>query len=168
MSKNSSTSRLLTQPPWITQNLKRQITTAAGRASPVPTSMPRTILRSSWLHWRQQRSKSIVSAVMHWHQQLQSSQEKHAELHTAELSRDQAGCQRSLPDWFFKLWSNGLLAQTPQCQKKRQGDIIEKLLRHASIGIRHSRGHIVSRLQGPERGWRGWTQRSTQTKPKKN
>ena len=39
-------------------------------------------------------------------------------------------------------------------------------IKDASIAIRHSRGYIISILQGPERGWRGWTPWLTLTKRK--
>ena len=44
--------------------------------------------------------------------------------------------------------------------------LIHPRIKDAGIVIRHSRGYIISRLQCPERGWRGWTSGYTLTKRK--
>ena len=77
-------------------------------------------------------------------------------------SRDQVGCYRSLPgdpttpEKILKI--NGCLPL---------GTLYSTRIKDAGIAIRHSRGYIISILQGPETDLREWT-RCVDTQKKEN
>ena len=77
-------------------------------------------------------------------------------------SHDQIGRWRSLLGGDFqaviKSAASAVYLRTKELSKQVTSGVLSTRIKDVGVAIRHSRGYIISILQGLEMGWRGWEQ----------